>query len=871
MTDIRAENGAHPADAYRLPVAVQPRRYEVALAPDLEQARFSGEVHIDAEARQAVTTVVLNGVELEVASASVDFDGRTVPATVTLDEESERITLSCRDPVGPGPVGVDITFSGILNDKLHGFYRSTYTDAGGASHSLATTQFEATDARRAFPCFDEPDRKAVFSVTLDVPAGLHAYSNGPIEVESPLPGGGRRIRFADTMVMSTYLVAFVVGDLVATDAVDVDGVPVRIVHAPGKEDLTSYALEVAAHALRFFSGWFGIDYPAAKLDLVAIPDFAFGAMENLGCVTFREALVLVDPQRASRVELERIADVVCHEIAHMWFGDLVTMSWWNGIWLNEAFATFMELLAVDAFRPQWDRWTTFGIERDMAMATDALHSTRPVEYPVGPPEEAQGMFDVLTYQKGAGVLRMLERYLGAEPFRAGIRLYLESHRFGNTETTDLWDALEQATGEPVRDIMDSWIFQGGFPLVSVKDAGDGASGHNGALSVSQEPFVFARRQGPSSIGSDWKVPVLVRTAGGAEGRVLLGSAPEVVALDTEKDEVVVVNAGAAGYYRVRYSPDRLRHLAVNLAALEPLERFALLGDTWAAVVAGRARLEDFLLLAEALRDEDDPDVWGQVTGALRFLDHVVDDAARPVVASYTRSLIAGPFARLGWKRAPGESERTATLRSLLLGILGTVGQDEPVQQECAALHAAALGGGPTLDPDLATTIVTVTATVSGEPEFDVFLERYRHPATPQEESRYLYALTAFPDPALARRTFELARTEVRTQNAPFVVQQLLAHRDNGPATWRRVRDGWDDLVARFPANILPRMIDGVRLLCRDHALAEDVRAFIADHPLPSGQRTVDQVVERLGVNEAFVARVGEATSQLRDALDRRAR
>jgi len=717
MTTPGAPTSTDPSAAHRLPYTVEPHRYEIRLAPDLAAATFAGEVRIDATAHESVTTIALHGAELAVTAAEVTTAGAVVAVSAAVDEDTERILLSLASPVGPGPVTVAIAFTGVLNDKLHGFYRSTYTDDTGRDHTLATTQFEATDARRAFPCFDEPDRKAVFSVTLDVPSGLDAVSNAPELSQSPLPDGARRVLFADTMVMSTYLVAFVVGELVATEPVDVDGTPVRIVHVPGKHDLTSFALEAAAHSLRFFTRWFGIAYPAEKLDLLAIPDFAFGAMENLGCVTFREALLLVDPARASRLELERIADVISHEIAHMWFGDLVTMKWWNGIWLNEAFATLMELLCVDAFRPEWRRWVSFGMERDLAMATDALHSTRPVEYPVGSPDEAQGMFDVLTYQKGASVLRMLERYLGEEPFRAGIRRYLEAHRFGNTETADLWDAIETASGEPVRGIMDTWILQGGFPLVTV---GDTAGGDGAPLTLTQEPFSLAPSSGPSSIGSDWKIPVLVRSTGGAERRVLLGSGPEVVPLDAKSDgdDVTVVNARASGYYRVRYPAAHLRRLAARLGALDASERFILLGDTWASVVAGRAELEDFLHLAEALGDEEDPDVWGQASGALRFLDHTVDDATRPVVAAYTRALMAEPFARLGWQPPPDESERTATLRAQLLGMLGTVGQDETVRRRCAALHADALAGGADLDPNLASTIVSVAATAGGPAEFD---------------------------------------------------------------------------------------------------------------------------------------------------------
>jgi puromycin-sensitive aminopeptidase len=332
-----------------------------------------------------------------------------------------------------------------------------------------------------------------------------------------------------------------------------------------------------------------------------------------------------------------------------------------------------------------------------------------------------------------------------------------------------------------------------------------------------------------------------------------------------------VNAGATGFFRVRYSPAHLRSLADRIPTLDPLDRFMLLGDTWASVLAGRSGLEDFLLLAESLGPENDPDVWGHVTGALRFLNHTVDDATRPLVAAYTRTLMAEPFARLGWQASPDDTERTPTLRSQLLAVLGTVGDDETVRAACLDLHAAAVAGGPELDPDLASTIVTVAATAGGPAQFDTFLDLYRHPATPQAEGRYLYSLTAFRPPELAARAFELARTEVRTQNAPFLVQQLLAHRDNGPATWARVTQHWDDLLARFPTNILPRMLDGVRLLCRDHALADDVRAFLGAHPLTTGQRTVDQTIERLAVNEAFVARTATVASVLAAALDRRPR
>jgi puromycin-sensitive aminopeptidase len=863
MTVPTVDEGTDPSARYRLPYTVEPRRYALRLTPDLAHATFTGEVHIEVLIHEAVSEIVLNAAELAVSSALLDpGGGEPHGLAVTIDEGSERLVLTPTAAVVPGPAVISLEFSGILNDKLHGFYRSEFTDEAGVTHTIATTQFEATDARRAFPCFDEPDRKAVFSVTLDVPDGLAAYSNGPEIEQWSLPEGGSRIRFGDTIPMSTYLVAFVVGPLVATAPRDVRGTPVRIVHVPGKADFTDFALEAAAHSLEFFTDWFGIDYPGEKLDLLAIPDFAFGAMENLGCVTFREAVLLVDPDRASRLELERVADVISHEIAHMWFGDLVTMRWWNGIWLNEAFATFMELLCVDDFRPEWQRWVSFGIERDAALATDGLHSTRPVEYPVGPPEEADGMFDILTYQKGAGVLRMLERYLGAERFRDGVRRYLEAHRFGNTETADLWDAIEAASGEPVRDVMDSWIFQGGFPLVHV-------DGTPGTTLMRQQPFEYGQAPGPSSIGSTWKVPVIARTLGGDEARVLLGPGPEPLELGGDPNAPVVVNAGGWGFYRVRYAPELHRRLAGWLPELDLLERFNLLGDSWAVVVGQLSGPGDFLLLAEALGTEDDPNVWAQVTGALSLLDRTVDDEARPLVAAYARALLGPVLARLGWDPRPGEGPRTPTLRAQAVAVLGTVGKDAAVQTEAHRLHDAAERGEIVLDPDLASAILGAVGASGGPADFETFLHHYRHPATPQEEMRYLYSLAGFSDPALAARAFELARTEVRSQNAPFVFQMLLASRDNGPSTWERIQEHWDEIVARSPANILPRMVSGVTSLCRDRALAAEVAAFVRAHPLPVGQRTVDQALERLEINVAFATSLREtARSVLSDALQR---
>ena len=844
---MRTSTSDTESAAYRLPTSVLPRHYRLTLAPDLVAATFSGDVEIDLSVEEATSSIVLNAAELDLTSATLrpgDGAGARTPVSIQLDDNEERAVLEFDGPLAAGPATLHLEFTGILNDKLHGFYRSTFTDQSGVERVIATTQMESTDARRAFPCFDEPEFKATFEITLVVEDGLNAYSNNPVVDETVRPDGRRVVRFSPTMVMSTYLVAFVVGPLEHTDPVDVDGVPLRVVHPLGKGHLTSFALDVGAHALRFFTGYFGIPYPGEKLDMVAIPDFAAGAMENLGCVTYRESALLVDPATAARVELERVADVICHEVAHMWFGDLVTMKWWNGIWLNEAFATFMEVLAVDAYRPEWQRWVSFGVEREAAMAVDGLHSTRPVEFPVGRPEEAQGMFDVLTYQKGGSVLRMLEQFIGPDVFREGIHDYLVTHAYGNTETRDLWDALEGSSGRPVARIMDTWINQGGYPLVTVGDGG----------AIAQQPFSYSGDPG-GAIGSRWQLPILHRTLGAGGDLVESGllTAPSGT-VDDVGDGVLLVNAGGSGYYRVAYGTDAGARLAGRLDELTPLERYNLVSDTWAATLAGSTPLADLLRLARAVADsgEGDPSVWSVVIGALGLVDRIASDDARPALAAGVRSLLGPLVASLGWDPAPTDDERTPSLRAGALLALGTIGDDPDVRAEAARRFAAT----EPLHGDTASAIVGIVAAHGGADEYDTFLARYRSPANPQEENRYLDGLAGFRQPELIGRTFDLAMTEVRSQDAPFLIRILLWNRHAGPATWARVVAAWDEFPGKFPASTLPRMLDGVRGLCSPPELAAEVTAFVESHPLSTGGRTVDQILERLAMSVAFGRREG---------------
>jgi puromycin-sensitive aminopeptidase len=764
-----------------------------------------------------------------------------------------------------------VEYRGVLNDKLRGFYRSTFTDDAGTEHVIATTQFEATDARRAFPCWDEPDRKAVFAVTLVVPEGLTALSNARELSRRPLGDGRDEVVFADTIPMSTYLVAFVVGPLELTEPVLVDGTPLRVACAPGRTHLTPFALEVGRFCLEFFTDYYGIVYPGDKLDLVAIPDFAFGAMENLGCVTFREVLLLVDPAEVTRAELQNVADVVAHELAHMWFGDLVTMKWWNGIWLNEAFATFMEMLAVDAFRPEWDRWTTFGLARSAALDTDALKSTRPVEYPVVSPDDAEGMFDVLTYEKGAAVVRMLEQYLGPELFREGIRRYLARHQFANTETTDLWDAIEEVATErggtaaedelggptpvPVRRMMDSWIFQGGFPVIDVDLIDDG-----GTIRLTQERFGYAgdRGEGDEDLAAlaatRWTVPIILTIAMGGVTtveRVLLeGDSVDVPVV--EEIDWVLVNTEGTGFYRVRYAPDLLAGLvARGRQALSPIERYGLVDDAWATVLADGMSAARFLELLEGFAGETDLSVWQRIVAALRALDRLVEGAARDVLAERIRLLARPAYERLGEEPRDGESDRDRELRGVLFEALGTIGADHRVADRARVLHGRHAAQPGSVDPSLLAASIAVIAATGGAEDFDDFAARFRAADTPQDELRYLGALADFDDPELMRRVLAMSVTdEVRTQNAPYLIRRALHNRNQGPLAWSFVAEQWDTINERFPSNSIARLLEGVRSLTQP-GVAQEVFAFFETHEVPQGDRIVAQHLERLEVNLAL--------------------
>lgn len=777
--------------------------------------------------------LVLNAIELDIHSAEIDG----VPATAELDASTERLMLSSNEELDIGSHQVTIAFTGTINDKLRGFYRSSFTDDAGNEHVIGTTQMQSTDCRRAFPCWDEPDFKAAFGITLNVSPTDTAVSNSPEIERHDLENGLVAVTFADTMVMSTYLVAFVVGPLEATEWRDVQGIPLRLVHVPGKSHLAAFGLEVAEFCLAWFQEYYGIPYPGDKVELLALPDFAAGAMENLGCITFRENLLLVDPQTATQPERQLVADVVAHELAHMWFGDLVTMRWWNGIWLNEAFATFMEIAACDAFKPEWGRWLTFGIERTVAFETDSLASTRAVEFEVNSPTDAEGMFDVLTYQKGGALLRMLEQHLGEDRFRDGVRHYLRTHAYGNTETSDLWDALERTSGEPVRDTMDSWIWQPGYPVVS-------ATLVENELVLQQRKFSFSDR----SDDTTWMVPLSYRTASGTS-TLLLRDREQRVPIDSSGP--IIVNAGGHSFVRVEYDNElRSRITQDVLPTLDVLERYTLVDDAIAAVTANRLRAEDLLSMLVEFRHEDALSVWQSITSGLRLVSRIIGNAdQRETFHEKVREICEPALQRLG-NPVAGEDDLIGSLRGLLVRTMTLLGNDESSIERCRQIVKDSTT--TEMNPELLAAATTVVASCGEESDYEQFLQGFKTAQTPQEQLRNLYALAEFRDASLIARTCELALSpQVRTQNAPFLLRACIANEHNGSAAWRFVAEHWSEANHRFPTNTIVRMIDSVKLLTDDSDV-EHVQNFFVEHPIPQGAATLQQILERQLINAQTV-------------------
>ena len=844
------------SDAVVLPETARPSKYRIKLQPDLKNFTFDGEQSVDLLILEATSTIVLNSIDLEISNTTLHANGTTLTSkSVTIDKDAETATLDFGETIQPGDARLEMVFTGGLNDKLIGFYRSEYTSQDGETRYLATTQFEPTDARRAFPCWDEPAKKATFEVTLVFSDEYQAVSNTPV-VEEAFPGPGlKSVRFAETPIMSTYLLVFIVGNLTSIEERAAGGTTVGVWTTPGKEDQASFALDTSVKLLSYFNEYFGIPYPLPKLDHIAIPDFAAGAMENWGAVTYRETALLVDPDNSSAGTRQRVAEVIAHEMAHMWFGDLVTMEWWDDLWLNESFASWMGNKAVDWLFPEWEMWTQFvNMDTNRALSLDGLKNSHPIEQAVKNPAEVSQLFDAISYSKGASVIRMLENFLGEESFRKGLNRYLSSHMYDNARTEDLWSALETESGRPVTAIMDSWVKQMGYPVLQVESD---RTGGQTTLSVTQERFVYDRLLGDGGPDSDsdnevWRVPVSASQGSEESAVTVMDGRQTQIDVPGSGDGWVKLNPLQTGFFRVNYSTEDWQRLVPAIESLElhATDRLGVQNDAYALSRAGLLPVTQFLSLAQAYKNEGDASVWSDLASNLRDIEQLIsDEAIHPAYQGFAREIF-GPAARkIGWEPKSGEGHLDALLRSTVLSQAGSY-HDPDVTAQASERFQKYLQDRETLAPNLRGVVFALAAQSGGKDVYDQIWGLEGETDLAEEKIRLLMSLTRFQQPELLNSTLaDSLSAKVRSQDSITLVAGVAANPKGRDLAWEFVKDNWAEFDRRYGGGGfgLMRLVS----ICshfNSQEKADEVDSFFAEHPAPAAERTIRQALERVRLN-----------------------
>ncbi len=821
-------------DPHRLPTDVLPRRYRLHLAPDLASFGVKGRVEIDLDVKRPTREIVLHAVDLEIQAVTLGGE----KLATSLDAAKERLTLTAAKALPPGPCTVAIEFAGALSEQMRGFYRSGFTRPDGSKGVLATTQFESTSARRAFPCFDEPALKAVFEVTLDVAPGLAAVSNMPV-VEESTAAGLRRVRFAPSPIMSTYLLAFIVGELEVIEGKTKDGVPVRVFSTPGRSKLCAFALETAIRGLEWFDGYYGIPYKNAvpKCDLIAIPDFEFGAMENWGAITFRETAIFVDPAHSSVPQRRRVAEVVLHELAHQWFGNLCSPEWWSYLWLNESFATYMAYKAADALFPEWTVWDEYLSDiTSGGKSLDALRSSHPVEVPVRDPNEVDQLFDAISYNKGGSVLRMLEHAIGSDAFRDGVRRYLTQHAYANATTDDLWSCM----GPGVPAMMDGWTRTTGHPVVVATS--DGA--------LKQERFLLDRNpDAPETDPTLWDVPITAVDAAGNKSSVRLSGRTSTIPKGWLK-----LNAGHSGFYLVSYDEAGWAALAKAVATLPSEDRYGLQEDAYSLMRAGYLKVPAYLRFAEAFANEDNYHVWGGVSAGLAALaDLFAEEPGAAKLEAKARALVRPALAKTGFVEKAGEPSDLLLLRATLYSAGLRFGDPEAVAQVKRDFDALRKNLGA-VGPNVRSVILGGSARHGEDGVLDALIELYEKTDLPEVKVQLLRAMGGFRREAPLRKAVAYSLSpKVRAQDAMYTIGGTPMEMRR--TAWALLKENWAAIDARYgKSGLIGHFISGAASGIPDEAHAADVEAFFKAHPAPYATEKIRQTLEGIRARAKFKAR-----------------
>ncbi|MGD0546219.1 MAG: M1 family metallopeptidase [Terracidiphilus sp.] len=819
------------AHAERLPQSVHPAHYTLTLTPDLKAATFSGIETIDVSLAEQANHITLNALEIDIKSVTVTTSGKEQKASITFDKEKEQATFTFAEKLSAGKATLTIQYTGILNDDLRGFYLSRT-----AKRNYAVTQLESIDARRAFPCFDEPAFKATYDISLVIDGGDTAISNSPIESDTPGPAEGKHtLKFFTTPKMSTYLVAFLVGDFQCS-AGSSDVVAIRVCATPDKVALTPFALDVAERVLHYYNGYFGIPYPLKKLDLIALPDFEAGAMENFGAITYRETDLLADSKTASVHAKKEVALVVAHEMAHQWFGDLVTMQWWDNIWLNEGFATWMETKAAAHLYPQWNFDQVTVCNLNEALDLDAQPTTRAIRAKAETRDEIEEMFDGISYGKAGVVLGMIENYLGEETFRQGVHNYLDAHQYANATAEDFWNAQAATSHKPVDKIMESFIAQPGEPQLTFGEP------HDGKIAVSQKRFFLSPSIKPHP-AQKWTIPICFKSAEGQECHVLSSADARFEVAD----RTFFANAGGKGYYRSAYPASVNATLVAGMETrLTPSERISLIGDEWARVSFNKAPVGDYLDLAAILKDDPNAEV---ISEALNGVDAIYERvAAAPEEKAALLEWISKNFSPVYFKLGPPaaiDSDNTRELRARLLSADGLHGSFPRITALARSYAQQYLGDPDEVDHTLGEAALKIAARHGDAALFNQLQKIYEGSANPEIQEYALQMLAVFEDPALVERALDYAvGGKVRSQDSIYQLVTALKSDENREQAWTYIQKNWEKVQPQLTPESGASLVSSTGNFCSAGARSS-VERFFAAHKVHAADQYLKHALESI--------------------------
>ncbi len=837
----------------RLPKNVVPIHYAIDLRPDLSTLAVSGSEVVDIKVLEPTDHLVLNAVDIVLSSASLEDEAGQV-ATIALQPKLQTITLTFPHAVAAGPHKLRIAFTGRINSFGRGLFFVDYPTASGRKRMIAT-ELEPADARRVFPCWDEPAFKASFEPSVTVPRNFLAVSNMPIAHEEPAAAGTKRVSFAATPRMSSYLFVLVAGDLERLTG-DANGVTVGVVTAAGKCEQGRYALASAIGLLRYYNDYFGIKYPLPKLDLIAVPGGVGGAMENWGGIVFNESILLFDPSSSPDALRRSIFGVLAHEMAHQWFGDLVTMGWWNDLWLNEGFASWMQNKVAATLHPDWQVWLNGGAAKQTAMDVDARLTAHPIQQPVADESEAESVFDSITYLKSQAFIRELENYLGAEKFRDGIRHYMGAHAYSNATTADLWLALQRASGRQVASIAIPYTEQPGVPLI-VSSAS--CVNDRQRLTLRQERFI----RGAGDVGTQlWQVPIAFGPPGAKEpaGVVLLQGKTMQVEVG-RCGTPIKLNFGDVGYYRTLYDPVTEAALGKSIETMAPADRVNLLADNWALVEAGRLTAGRYFALVDAVEDDRNRAVWEQVVRTIGRIDDLERGLrGRSAYQAYARSRLRPAFDRLGWDRSAGESEDNTILRARLVTELGGL-DDGAVVAEAKRRFAAFVKDPGSLDVNLRGPVILVAGREADRAIYDELRVLGRKSTSTEFRVRYYIALAAAVNPELAKETLAITLTDEVPADLANGLILMVASGEHPELALAFVKAHFEALAAKRGPTFRAFFMSSLMSNSSDRAHAAELASFAPVHETAGGRIAAARAQEEIIEAADFRARQIPAVDQ----------